>query len=68
MILKSASVSDPEFDLDQVKGKVVTCEKVKIPALQTAAVKKLTMITGHWKHVHVLVEPSPKCICSGEYL
>ena len=57
IISKPASVGDLEFDLDQVKGKVVTCEKVKIPALQTAVVKGLTMITGHQKHVHVLVEP-----------
>ena len=54
-------MSDPEFDLDQVKGEVVTSEKVKIPTLQTAIVKGLTMVTGHQKHVHVLVEPSPKC-------
>ena len=60
-ISKLALVSNPEFDLDQVKGKVVTCEKVKIPTLQTAVVKELTMVTGHQKHVHVLVEPSPKC-------
>ena len=43
-----------------MKGKVVTCEKVKIPTLQTAVVKGLTMVTGHQKNVHVLVEPSPK--------
>ena len=61
IISKSALVSDLEFDLDQVKGKVVTCEKVKIPTLQTAAVKGCTMVTGHQKPVHVLVEPSPKC-------
>ena len=54
-----ASVSNLEFDLDQVKGKVATCE-VKIPTLQTAVVKGLTMVTGQKKHVHVLVEPSPK--------
>ena len=60
MISKSALVRDPEFDLDQVKGKVVTREKMKIPTLQTAVVKGLTMVTGHQKHVHVLVEPSPK--------
>ena len=53
-------VSDPEFDLDQVNGKVVTCKKVKIPALQTAVVKGLTMVMGHQKWVHVLVEPLPK--------
>ena len=61
IISKSALVSDPEFDLDQVKGKVVTSKKVKIPALQTVIVKGLTKVAGHQKHVHVLVEPSPKC-------
>ena len=71
IVSKSASVSDLEFDLDQVKGKVVTCEKVKIPALQTAVVKGLTMVTRHEKHVHVLVEPLPRCasvFVLGEYL
>ena len=29
---------------------------------QTVVVKGLTMITGHQKHVHVLVESSPKCV------
>ena len=51
IISKSALASDPEFDLDQVKCKVVTSEKVKVPALQTVVVKGLTMVTG----------PSPKC-------
>ena len=54
IISKSALVSDPEFDLDQVKGKVVTSKKDKIPALQTVIVKGLTKVTGHQKHVHVL--------------
>ena len=54
IISKSAPISDPEFDLDQVKGKVVTSDKVKIPTLQTAVVKGLTMVTGHQKHVHVM--------------
>ena len=62
IILKAALVSDPEFDLDQVRGKVVTCKEVKIPALQTVVVKGITMITGHCKHVHVLMESSPKCV------
>ena len=47
IISKSALVSDLEFDLDQVKGKVVTSEKVKIPALQTVVVKGLTTVPGH---------------------
>ena len=59
--IKSTPVRDLEFYLDQVKGKVVTSEKVKIPTLQTVVVKGLTMVTGHQKCVHVLVEPSPKC-------
>ena len=58
---KSALVSDPKFDLDQVKGMMVTSKKVKIPTLQTVVVKGLTTVTGHQKCVHVLVEPSPKC-------
>ena len=61
IISKSAQVSDPELDLDQVKGKVVTSENVKIPALQTVIMKRLTMVTGHQKCVHLLVESSPKC-------
>ena len=62
IISKSAPVTNLEFNLDQVKGKVVTGKKVKIPALQTMIVKGLTKLAGHQKHVHVLVEPSPKCM------
>ena len=62
IILKAAPVSDPEFDLDQVRGKGVTCEEVKIPASHMIIVTGLTTITGHCKHVHVLVESSPKCV------
>ena len=56
IISKSALVSGPEFDLDQVKGKVVTSEKVQIPTLQTVAVIGLTHVMGHQKCVYVLVE------------
>ena len=61
IISKSSQVGDQEFDLDQVKGKVVTTKEVKIPAFQTVIAKGLTKVTGHQKHVHVLVESSPKC-------
>ena len=61
IISKSALVSELEFDLDEVKGKVVASEEVIIPTLQMTVIKGLTMVTGHWKHVHVLVEPSTKC-------
>ena len=55
IISKLVPESDPEFYLDQV----VTGEEVKVHTLQTVVVKGLTMVTGHWKCVHVLVEPSP---------
>ena len=61
IISKSALVDDPDFDLDRVKGKVVTTKKVKIPTFQTIITKGLTKVTRNQKHVHVLVEPSPKC-------
>ena len=62
IISKSLQVSDQEFDLDKVKGKVVTTKKVIVPAFQTVVVKGLTKVTGHQKHIHVLVEPFPKCM------
>ena len=62
IILKAAPASELEFDLDNVRGRVVTCEEVTIPALQTIVVKGLNMITGHCKCVHVLMESSPKCM------
>ena len=37
-------------------------EEVTIPASETTVVKGLTMITGHHKCVHVLMESSPKCV------
>ena len=61
VISKSSQVSDQEFDLDWVKGEVVTTKKVKIPAYQTVIAKGLTKVTGHQKCVCLLVDPSPKC-------
>ena len=61
IILKSSQVSDQEFGLEQVKGKVITIKEVKIPTFQTVITEGLTKVMGHQKHVHVLVEPSPKC-------
>ena len=62
IILKATSVSDPNFDLDNVRGSLLISEKVTIPALQITVVKGLTMITGHHKCIHVLVESSHKCM------
>ena len=61
IISKSSQVGDQEFDLDQVKGKVVTTRKVKFPHFSNSDSKGLTKVMGHHKHVHMLVEPSPKC-------
>ena len=61
VLSKSLQVSDTEFDLDQVKGKVVVMKKVVVPAFQMLMVKGLIKVTGHQKCFHVLVEPSPKC-------
>ena len=61
IISKSSQVSDQEFDLDQVKSKVVTTKKMRIPAFQTVIARGLTKVNGHQKHAHVLVELSPKC-------
>ena len=58
--MKAISVSDPGSDLDQVRGRVVISEEVITPASQITVVKGLTMITGHHKHIHVLMESSNK--------
>ena len=46
IILKATSVGDWEFDLDHVRGRVVTSEEVTVPASQTIIVKGLTTFTG----------------------
>ena len=51
-------MGDQEFDLDQVKGKVVITKKVVVPAFQMVIARGLTKAIGHQKHVHVLVELS----------
>ena len=61
VLSESSQVSDKEFNLDQVKSKVVVMRKVVVPAFQMLIVKVLMKVTGHQKHVHVLVEPSSKC-------
>ena len=61
IISRAIFISDPDFNLDQVKGSVVISEEVTIPAMQITVVKGLTTIMGHHKSVHVFVESSPKC-------
>ena len=62
IISKATYVSDPDFDLDNVRGSVVISEEVTIPALQITVVKRLTTITGHHKCIHVFMEFSHKCM------
>ena len=61
IISKATSVSDPNFDLDNVRGSIMISEEVTIPALQITIVKGIT-ITGHHKCVHVLMESSHECM------
>ena len=61
IISKAISISDPDFNLDHVKGSVVISEEVTIPTSWITVAKGLTTITGHHKCVHVLLESSPKC-------
>ena len=61
IISETIAISNPDFKLDQVLGNVVIREEVTILALQITVVTGLTTITWHHKHVHVLVESSPKC-------
>ena len=56
IISKSSQIGNQEFDLEQVKGKVVNTKKMKIPAFQTVIAKGLTKVTGHQK----------LCPCVGE--
>ena len=60
VLSKLSQVENNEFDLGQVKGNVVTTKRVTIPTFQTVIVKGLMKVTGHHKHVHMLVESSPK--------
>ena len=53
IMLKAISISDPNFNLDQVKAIIVISEEVTIPASQITVVKGLTTIMGHhklWNH------------------
>ena len=47
IISKSSQASDQEFDLDEVRGKVVITKKVVVPAFQTVIARGLTKVTGH---------------------
>ena len=48
-----------KYQLDGVKGAVLTTEKVTIPPFQTINIKANTGVKGHCMKVHVLTEPMP---------
>ena len=47
VLSKSSQVSNQEFDLDQVKGKVVITKKAIVPDFQMVIVTGITKLTGH---------------------
>ena len=47
ILSQSSQVSDKEFDLNQVKGKVIVMKWVVVPAFQALIVKGLTKVTRH---------------------
>ena len=51
IISKSSQVSDQEFDLEQVKSKVVITKEVKIPSFRPVITEGLMKVMGHQKHV-----------------
>ena len=60
IISKSSQASDMEFDLGQVKGKVVITKKVIVPAFQTVIARGLTTVTNTksmsmcwWNHLSI---------------
>ena len=57
---KSGVLKEPDFDLDQVKGKVKLTKAVTIRPFQTVHVSGLTECNQHFKRVNLIVESDPK--------
>ena len=57
---KSSVLKEPDFDLEQVKGKVKLTKVVTIKPFQTVHVSGLTECDQHFKRVNVIVESDPK--------
>ena len=54
---KSSVLKEPNFDLDQVKGKVKLTKGVTIKPFQTVHVSGFTECDQHFKRVNVIVDP-----------
>ena len=59
-ISKSEKVTEPEFDLDTITGKVELMKSVVIVPFQTVQVPGLTECHTHFKRVHVMTKASEK--------
>ena len=57
---KLSVLKEPDFDLNQVKGKVKLTKAVTIKAFQTIHVSGLTECDQHFKWINVIVESDPK--------
>ena len=54
--MKSKTIRDPEFDLDQVKGKVKLTKKITLAHFETIQVSAKSSIRGHYKRVLIIME------------
>ena len=59
-ISKSAKVTEPEFDLDTITGKVKLTKSVIIAPFETIQVPGLAECHTHFKRVHVMTDASEK--------
>ena len=59
-ISKSAKVTEPEFDLNTITGKVKLMKSVIIAPFETVQVQGLTECHAHFKRVHGMTEASEK--------
>ena len=57
---KLSVLKEPDFNLNQVKGKVKLTKVVTIKPFQTIHVSGLTECDQHYKRVNVIVESDPK--------
>ena len=62
---KAGVLNEPDFDLNQVKGKVKLTKAVVIKPFQTVHVLGYTECNQHFKRVNVIVESNPKKDYSG---
>ena len=56
---KNATLKEPEFDLNKIKGHVRLTKSITIAPFQTVHVSGLTGCDQHSKRVNLIVEPNP---------